>query len=37
MISIKFGRIFVVCEEHQEEVTWLDDSYYYCALCEGES
>jgi len=34
MIRIKFGKILVVCEEHQKEVTWIDDSNYYCDICE---
>ena len=33
MDRIKFGNILVVCEEHQTEVTWIDDSNYYCKQC----
>lgn len=36
MMEIKFGRILVMCYEHQKEVTWLDDSNYYCAICASE-
>ncbi len=34
--KIKFGKILVVCEEHQKEVTWIDDSNYYCDICGDE-